>query len=187
MQKEKIQRLVLTAVLIAMSAVLSMVKVFEMPLGGSITLFSMLPIALVSIKYGCRWGLFASSVYVLVQTFLDLGKLMSWSMTLPIWIGCLVFDYILAFGSLGMAGIFRNKGVTGIVSGIGVALGMRFLSHVISGTIFFASWCPEGWNPFLYSICYNGAYMLPELALTMVGAVLLCRTSVFKKISVPQA
>lgn len=187
MQREKVQRLVITAVLIAMSVVLSMIKVFEMPLGGSITLFSMLPIALVSIKYGCKWGLFASGVYVLLQTFLDLGKLMGYSMTVPIWIGCLVFDYILAFGLLGLAGIFRHKGVAGIVSGIGVALGLRFVCHVISGTIFFAGWCPEGWNPLLYAICYNGAFMLPELALTMTGAVLLCRTSVFKKISVPLA
>ena len=62
-RKTNIKRLVLTAVMIALAVVLSMVKIFKMPLGGSVTLLSMLPIALISVEYGISWGLTASFAY----------------------------------------------------------------------------------------------------------------------------
>ena len=181
MKNSKTQKIVISAVMIALAAVLSTIKVWEMPLGGSVTLLSMLPIVLISLCYGVKWGLTTSFLYALLQIFLDLGKLMSYGMTPSIWIGCLVFDYLLAYGSLGLAGLFRSHGSVGECGGITLALLLRFISHVISGSIFFAVFCPEGWNVFVYSIAYNGTYMLPELIFTMTAAVLLLRVKSLKR------
>lgn len=170
---KNVQRMVVTAVMLALAAALSMVKIFKMPLGGSVTLLSMLPVAMVAIQYGARWGFAASFLYALIQLALDLGEVLSWGLTPWVLVGSIVFDYMLAFAAIGCAGLFRKKGVSGICAGIALGLGIRFISHFISGSILFASWCPDGWNVVLYSICYNGAYMLPEMAFTMVAASVL--------------
>lgn len=180
--KIETKKLTLSAVLIALSAVLSLVKVCEMPLGGSITLLSMLPVAVIAICYGTKWGLFCSTLYAFVQIAMDVGKLMGYGMTAGSWVGCLVFDYIVAFGALGLAGLFRKKGTLGMCAGIVLALVIRFVSHFISGSIVFAVFCPEGWNVYLYSLCYNGSYMLPELIITIIGALLLFRIPQVKKL-----
>ena len=181
MKNSKTQKIVISAVMIALAAVLSTIKVWEMPLGGSVTLLSMLPIVLISLCYGVKWGLTTSFLYALLQIFLDLGKLMSHGMTPFTLIGSLVFDYLLAYGSLGLAGLFHSQGPAEKCGGIALALVLRFISHVISGSIFYAASCPEGWNVFLYSIVYNGTYMLPELIFTMIAAVLLLRVKSLKR------
>ncbi len=178
----KTKKMTLSAIMIALSAVLSMVKVYELPLGGSITLLSMLPVAAIAICYGTKTGLFVSTIYAFVQIALDLGKLMGYGMTPVSWIGCLVFDYLVAYGALGISGIWRKSGTIGMCAGVALACVVRFISHFISGAIVFAIWCPEGWNVYWYSIVYNGSYMLPELILTTVGALLLFRVPQVKKL-----
>lgn len=173
MKSQTTKRLVTSAVMIALAAVLSMIKVWQMPLGGSITLLSMLPICILSIKYGVKWGFFTAFTYSVVQMLLSLGSLMSWGMTPKIWIGCILFDYIIAFTVLGFSGIFKDKGTFGIILGIALAVALRFVCHFISGTVFFDIWCPEGWNLYWYSISYNGTFMLPEMIFTVIGAVAL--------------
>ena len=175
MTKTNTKRLVESALMITLATVLSLIKIWKMPLGGSVTLLSMLPICLVSIRYGIKWGLFVSFFYSAVQIAVDLGSLMSWGMTATIWVGCLVFDYIVAYGSLGLAGLFKKKGAVGIICGILIVMLLRFASHFVSGTIFFDIWCPEGWNVAWHSVCYNGAFMLPEFIFTTAGAVLLSK------------
>lgn len=175
MTTTKTKRLVESALMVALAAVLSLIKIWKMPLEGSVTLLSMLPICLLSIRYGVKWGLFVSAFYSVVQIALDLASLMSWGMTVRIWIGALIFDYLLAYTPLGLAGLFRKKGSIGIVCGISLVMVMRFISHFISGTIFFDVWCPEGWNPAWYSVCYNGFYMLPELIFTVAGTLILSK------------
>lgn len=178
----KTKKLTLSAIMIALSAVLSLVKVYQLPLGGSITLFSMLPVCAVAICYGNKTGLFASILYACLQIALDLGALMSYGMTALTWVGCLLFDYILAYGFLGLSGMFRKKGTWGIVFGITIACVIRFISHFISGSIVFSVWCPDGWNVYWYSLVYNGSYMLPELIITVIGALLLFRIPTIKKL-----
>ena len=178
----KTKKLTLSAVMISLSAVLSMVKVYELPLGGSITLLSMLPVAAIAICYGTKTGLFVSTLYAFLQIALDLGKLMGYGMTPLTWIGCLVFDYIIAYGALGLSGIFRKKGTLGMCAGVAISCFVRFASHFISGAIVFSVWCPDGWNVYWYSIAYNGSYMLPELILTTIGAALLFRVPSVKKL-----
>lgn len=173
--KLNVKKLTMSAVLIALSAALSLVKIFEMPLGGSVTLLSMLPVCMLSIMYGCKWGLFCSFIYSLTQLLFGIWAVLGWGLTPAALIGCITFDYIIAFTVTGFAGMFRKHGVPGYIGGIALAMVMRLVSHVISGVIFFASWAPEGWNPLLYSVSYNGLYMLPEMAFTVIGAVFLLK------------
>jgi thiamine transporter len=171
------------AILLALSTALSFVKLYHFPLGGSLTLLSMLPVMLVSLKYGPALGLCTTFAYSLVQLAIDLPALMGYGMDLRIWIGCIVFDYLVAFTLLGLAGIWRKHGTVGALGGITLAMFGRWCSHLVSGTVFFDIWMPEGWaNPFVYSICYNGAFMLPELLLTGAGAFLILRTSALRRL-----
>ncbi len=174
-KKIDVKKLTLSAVLIALSFVLSLVKVFEMPLGGSVTLLSMLPVCMISIMYGCKWGVFCGFIYSLTQFAMGIGSVVGWGLTPAALVGCVIFDYILAFTVLGFAGLFREKGVGGFIAGISLAVFMRIVSHIISGVVFFASWAPEGWNPFVYSLSYNCAYMVPEIVFTVIGAVILLK------------
>lgn len=175
------KKLVTCAVMVALATVLSLIKVYDLPLGGSITLLSMLPICVISLKYGLKWGLASAFVYSLFQFFLDLHKIMSWGLTFKMWVGSIIFDYLIAFTIIGVAGIFRKKGLTGIVGGVSLALVLRFVSHFISGCIFFGIWS-EWDNIYWYSLAYNGSFMLPELIFTIIATIALFKVPQTRKI-----
>lgn len=182
-KKISMEQLVTSAILIALAMVLSLIKVYKLPLGGSVTLMSMVPICLISLKYGVKWGFVCSFLYAFVQLGTDLGEIMAWGLDLRMWIGCIVFDYVLAYGILGLSGIFRNKKNPVMLTGLGIAIVIRFISHYISGSIFFDIWMPEEFdNPFLYSLVYNGSYMLPEMIFTLIGAGVLFGVPVIKRL-----
>ncbi len=182
-RKEFTKKLCVTAVLIALGSVLSLIKVYEMPLGGSVTLLSMLPIVMIPLMYGTSWGLIGAFMYSAVQLMFGIfiDGLLGWGLSPSYVIGAIVFDYLLAFTVLGFAGIFKKKGVLGIILGIVLAMVLRFLSHLVSGGIFFASWCDWN-NVWIYSICYNGAYMLPEMIITAAVAVLVFKNPQIKRL-----
>ena len=169
-------RLVESAILLALSTVLSLVKVYEMPLGGSVTLCSMLPVLLLGYKYGVKWGLLTGFTYGVIQLLLDVAKALSWGLTPTALAASFVFDYLLAFLCLGLAGMF-GKSFPRFVAGISAAVLLRFAMHVISGVTAYASWLPPEWQGhlFLYSLAYNGSYLLPDFALCLVVGVLLYR------------
>lgn len=180
-QKSSIKRLCVSAIMIALATVLSLIKVYTLPLGGSITLLSMLPIVFLSVSYGMGWGFFSAFVYSIIQMFLDLAAVASWGLTPAIFVGCIAFDYILAYTALGIAGIFRNKGVWGTALGTLLALFLRFFSHFLSGVILFRSY--EMFNsPFLWSLAYNGSYMLPEMIFTAVAVFFLFKNKNIKQL-----
>lgn len=177
------------AVLVALSVVLSLIKVWQMPLGGSITLVSMLPVCIASIRHGVKWGFLSSCLYAVVQLFLGItvDGLLGWGLTPAMLIGCMVFDYLAAFAVLGVAGAFRKQGKAGVYAGITLAMVLRFVSHFLSGYVIFTNL--EQWElfgsifegaPALYSIAYNGFYMLPELIITMVVFTMLYATPLKK-------
>lgn len=170
--------------MIGLSIALSLIPLgIKLPLGGSLTPLSMLPICLLSVMYGLTWGLGSAFVYAVVQLLIDLPAAMGWGMTPGVWVGMILFDYLIAFTVIGLAGVFRQKKEVGALLGTCLALFLRFVSHVISGTFFFDIWMPEGWNnAFCYSICYNGAFMLPELVLTGLALFLLLKVPAIKKI-----
>ena len=133
-------------------------KLFKMPMGGSVTLFSMLFIVLIAYWYGLKTGLMVGVAYGLLQMIID-----PYIISLP----QMLCDYPLAFGALGLAGLFSNK-KWGLQIGYVVAVFGRFVFAVLSGVIFFASYAPEGMNPLWYSVTYNGGYLFAEAAVTMV-------------------
>lgn len=183
-RKNKTKRIVLTAILIALATVLSMIKVYQLPLGGSITLLSMIPIALISIEYGIKWGITGAFAYSLIQLGFGIGEgLFGWGLSPIALVGSIVLDYLLAYTALGLSGVFRKKGSWGICIGTALAVCLRFCCHLLSGAVIFDIWLPDGWsNPWIYSLVYNGSYMLPELVFTVIGSIILFRTPQFSKL-----
>lgn len=176
-------RLAASGIMIALATVLSMVTVVKMPLGGSLTPLSMLPICMIAIIYDTGWGLGTAFAYALVQLIIDFASALSWGLSVPALIVCFVFDYLLAFTVLGLAGLFRKKGTAGIVGGVALACVLRYICHIISGGTVFAIWMPEDWsNPWLYSAAYNGVYMLPEMMLTAVCAFALSKVPAIRSL-----
>lgn len=181
MKISKTKKIAESAVMICLSTLLGLISVFKMPLGGSVTLLSMLPICFVSVKHGIKQGIYTSFLYGVLQLFMGLGSLMGAGISPKALAGSAVFDYIAAYSVLGLSGIFGNNGTKNICVGICFAMFLRFVSHFISGTIFFAEFCPQNWSPVFYSLCYNGAYMLPETLFTVCGAVFLFKAPQISK------
>lgn len=175
------KKLTISAIMIALATVLSLVTIWKMPLGGSLTLFSMLPICLLSIIYGIKWGFACSFVYALGQLALSIAEVVSWGLTPTSLVGTIFLDYIIPFTLLGLAGLFASKGIAGNIVAITVALFSRFVCHFVSGIIIFDIWC-EWSNVPLYSFCYNGTFMLPELILTGIGAFFILKSGAIKKL-----
>jgi len=171
----KTLRLVETGVLIALAIALSNVKLYHMPYGGSVTLCSMLPVMLISYRHGVKWGLGSAFAYSLVHMFISMfvyGDLLSWGLTAQALIASIFLDYVLAFTSLGLAGIFGTK-LWQYMGGMSFAVALRYLFHVISGVAIFGSALPENFsNPLIYSIVYN-SFLIPELALCLIMGALL--------------
>ncbi|MBQ6052420.1 MAG: energy-coupled thiamine transporter ThiT [Clostridia bacterium] len=169
-RNNKLKRLVLCAIMIALATVLSIFPKIEAPLGGSITVASMVPIMLVSFVYGPKWGVPVAIGYSVVQLLLDIAKVASWGLTPGVFVGCLILDYILAFSVISVCGVFTLKKTTlpRVITGTLTAGLLRYLCHFISGYFFFGAWAEEGFSPLTWSIAYNGAYMLPDTAICIV-------------------
>ena len=170
MRNRKLQMLCEGAILVALAQILSMLKLWEMPWGGSITL-GMLPIFLFAVRWGTRWGLVAGFAYGLLQVMFDGGFAISWQSILG--------DYLVAFTPLGLAGLFRGK-AWGIFPGTALGCAVRFLVHFISGITIYRIYEPKnipGFGTFdnanLYSLVYNGSYMLPNMLLALAIAAVL--------------
>jgi len=207
--KTKTKRLTESAMLLAIAIVLELVAkmiIPEMPFGGQVTIVSMLPVVLISYRHGMKWGFVASFTYALLE--MALGAKTVSAAFLPGYFGdgamifnallmCLL-DYVVAFTVLGLGGVFRNRienrGVA-LACGSLVALGARYLTHIVSGYVLFSSYAEwfftqEGFpawgaqlvqtlNPVLlgvlYSVVYNGMYMIPEIVLTVIVSFVLAR------------
>ncbi len=207
--KNKTKRLTESAMLIALGVVLEFagrLVIPPMPFGGQLTLVSMLPIVLISYRHGVKWGLTAGFAYSLVQMAMGAdtvtaafqpGYFGDGVMLLNAVVMCLL-DYVLAYTLLGLGGIFRDKIAnhgTALMAGSLVALGARYLAHILSGYILFSSYAEwfftqEGFPAWgaqlvqtmspsalglLYSVVYNGMYMVPEMILTAIVAVLIAK------------
>lgn len=181
--KQNIKKIALCGVMIALGTVLSFLKPYEPPLGGGVTVLSMVPVAFLSCMLGLKWGFGAAFAYSLIQLFISFGEVMSWGLTAGAVVATFVLDYILAYTVLGISGAFAKKGAFGIVAGVALATTLRFICHFLTGVYIFDIWMPEEWsNVWVYSLAYNGGYMLPEIVLTCVGTALLCRSRAIKRL-----
>ena len=189
--KNYVKKLAVCAVMLALAFGLSYVKIFQLPFDGTITLFSMLPIVFVSLKYGLLWGFGTAFCYSWLQILQ--GGVFAWGLTPAMLFGSLMLDYIVAFTILGIAGVFRKKGVKGAIWGTILACALRFVSHFVAGVVLWANYAEfvafgKEWvnHPVLYSLVYNGIYMLPETILTVIGVILLMKIPQIQKVIKPE-
>ena len=189
MKRTKTHALVLCAMMVALSFVLSCAKLQEMPMGGSITVGSMLPIMLIAIGKGNRWGVaaaFVSSLFQLLQALVA-GNVFPYCETATALVTCILFDYLVPFTLIGLAGLFRHVSLgkvrhAGIYGGITLVCALRFLCHFVTGVVIWGQWAPDGMGKYLYSLLYNGEFMLPELAITLILAFCLLESPEIQKI-----
>lgn len=172
--KSKLNFIVESGVMIALATILSFIKIYEAPFGGSVTAGSMIPIIIISLRWGLGRGLFAGTVYGIVQSIVD-----------PYIVHPLQFllDYPVAFGLLGLAGmIYHFKGhilrkgskfeYVFISFSVLLAVLGRLVAHILSGVVFFSEYAGE-LNPWIYSLLYNGSYLGLEFIISLIVIMLL--------------
>ncbi len=205
------KKLVTTSMLLAIAVILSVIKMFELPFGGTITPASMMPVVLIAYMYGTRWGLFSAFVYSILQLLTGMGTVSVFflpgdsRMALGAAVLVCLCDYILAFTVLGFAGVFKGRFKSdslSLVLGTVLVCILRYSLHVISGAVFFGTWA--GWFfsdstglsqisllkgfckwvmsnvsgnslSVLYSVIYNGSFMLPETVITAAAVTVVYR------------
>ena len=177
----------------------------EMPFGGQVTFVSMLPVVLISYRHGVKWGLVTGVAYALIEMAIGAktvaaafqpGYFGEARMLFNALLMC-ALDYLAAYTALGIGGAFRRRlpPRTALVCGALAALSARYLCHILSGYILFSGWAEwfftqegfpawgaalvESLSPnmlgFVYSLVYNGMYMVPEMILTAIAAALIAR------------
>ena len=155
---KNIKSFVISAVFISLAFVTSKIKIIPMPYGGSVTLFSMLILSLPSYFYGWKIGLVSTFSYSLLKTILG-GYIYT-----PFQV---VLDYILSYTIFFIVGFFNNKKY-GLEKGLVLAAFLRLFFTCLSGYLFFSMYTPEGMNPIVYTVIYNGSYIGVEIILTLV-------------------
>lgn len=176
-QTIKTRVLVEGAMLIALATILSYIKLFELPHGGSITL-EMLPLIVMGLRNGVKPGCLTGFVHGLLQMIIGFSNVL-YCATLISQIGCIILDYLLAFTVLGLAPLFiglmkSKKG--GYVLGTVIAGFLRFVCSFLSGWLLWGSYAPEGTAPVIYSLTYNGSYMIPDIIITAIIVGILAVT-----------
>ena len=155
----KAKHLVFAAAAMALAMITSFLKLFEAPMGGSVTLFSMLFICCIGYWYGLRTGIMTGVAYGLLQLISD-----PYIISLP----QMITDYLLAFGALGLSGIFCNQ-KNGLIKGYIVGVLGRYFFAFLSGLIFFGMYAEgTGMSAPVYSLAYNGSYLGCEAAITLI-------------------
>ena len=163
------------SIMIALSAVLSIVKLFELPYGGSITPASMLPIIIIAYRHGAAVGCGSALASSLIQMLLGLNNFSyftTWQSALTL----AALDYVVAFGVFGLAGalkrFIRNQGLCMITGAVACSV-LRYICHVISGATVWAGLSIPTEAALVYSLSYNATYMIPEtIILTLTAAYL---------------
>ena len=183
--RKNLIRLTESAIMLALAIALSFVKILEMPMGGSVTLLSMLPIMLLGIHYGPVWGCSVGLLNAIFQLLMGVakGNVFAYTETAAAVIIVVLFDYIVPFTGFGLAGLFRKiKPMIGCYIGVFFAGFLRFACHFITGFTIWGQWAPEGMSKYYYSLIYNGQYMLPEIIMTLVASIILLQIPAIKKL-----
>ena len=188
LQSKRVLALTQSAIFIALSTVLSFLPIWEMPMGGSVTLASMLPIMFVGVKFGYKWGISSAGIYALIQLFQALakGNVFVWTTTVYAVIICVLFDYLVPFTVLGLSAFAKPKNgkkfsIVWTSITFSVLIFVRFLCHFITGMTIWGQWDDGFVGAFTYSLVYNGSYMLPELLVTVLIGVFLMSSSQIEK------
>lgn len=192
--KDRIHILTESAIMVALATVLSMTKVWKAPYGGSVTVLAMTPIIILSMRRGIKAGLFAGFAHSIIQLLLGLNNVSYIPTPMGIMI-CVLTDYILPYTLLGLGGLFRNVKFSAsetlnlfLATALGALLvcALRFACHVISGAVIWYAldleWYADNpdhivfrYGPWMFSMIYNGGYMLPETITTVIGTPILTK------------
>ncbi len=199
--KDRIHILTESAIMVALATVLSMTKVWKAPYGGSVTVLSMTPIIILSMRRGIKAGLFAGFAHSIIQLLLGLNNVSYIPTPMGMMI-CVLTDYILPYTLLGLGGLFRNVKFSAsetlnlfFATALGALLVcvLRFACHVVSGAVIWYAldleWYADNpdhivfrYGPWMFSVIYNCGYMLPETIITVIGTPIL--TKALSKIKV---
>ena len=178
-RNKKLITLVECALFVAVALVLDLFKIYEMPYGGSIKLV-MLPLIIIALRRGVKWGTFSSLVYLVIAIVLGREAIFYPGSTLKVIVMCIIFDYVLAYAVIGLAPViakqFKNRVLGYSVATFAVCF-IRFLSHFISGITIWADMTKGTKGMIIYSIVYNGTYMLPIAIVCVVAVALLAKTA----------
>ena len=173
--KTDTRRMVETALMLAIGTVLSVLSFQGVwALGGSITFCSMLPLVVLSWRWGWKWGLLCGLVFGILQMCLGYANV-QYATSVGMAAAIILLDYVLAFSVIGLAGLFRGRlkqERAGIIVSIAVTFFLRFLCHFLSGVLIWEALWPNelGWAAPVWSAAYNGSFMVPELLITGVAA-----------------
>lgn len=160
-KKLSTKELVFCAMAMALAFVTSYMKVFTLPYGGSVTLFSMLFICLIGNWYGVKVGILTGLAYGILQ-FVQEPYVLSFFQ-----VCC---DYVLAFAGLGFSGVFW-KSKNGLLKGYILGILVRGAFHALGGYLYWMDYMPESFPKALtalYPIIYNYSYILAEGVITAV-------------------
>ncbi len=169
-----VQKLAECAIMLALAVVLNEFTPIKLPFGGAVTFFSQLPIVVVSYRHGLRWGLLTGLAMGVIEMLFGLENF-SYVTGIAAYLILIFADYVIAFSALGLGGVFRktikNQALSLAAGGALVSV-IRFLCHFISGVTIWGGYA-EDTPVAIYSLTYNGSYMLPELIITVIGALVL--------------
>ncbi len=156
--KTSVRSLTISALMIALAVILDQIKLFQMPQGGCVTLFGMLPIVLLGYLLGTRWGLMGGACTGIINLIFG-GYVIHPAQ--------LILDYVLAFAVMGLSGIVRNR-KNGLTLGYIIGVGSRYICFVLSGWIFFGDYAPANFNALTWSLWYNITFVAVEAIMTIV-------------------
>jgi thiamine transporter len=169
-----IQKLAECGIMLALAVVLNEFTPFKLPFGGSVTFFAQLPIVVISYRHGLKWGLLTGFTMGVIEMLFGLENF-SYVTGIAAYLILIFADYVIAFSALGLGGIFRksiqNQALSLAAGGALVSV-IRFVCHFVSGVTIWGGYA-EDTPVAIYSLTYNGSYMLPELIITVIGALVL--------------
>ncbi|NLV76375.1 MAG: energy-coupled thiamine transporter ThiT [Tissierellia bacterium] len=165
MKKWSTKMVVEAGIMIALAYLLSRIKIYEAPQGGSVTAGSMIPILLFAMRWGVGPGIITGAIFGLLKLMLG-----GWFFTPT----QAILEYPIAFGLLGLAGISSIskeldsfKDYFNIALSVLLAIGGRFICHLLAGVIFFSEYAGTQ-NPWIYSLIYQSSYLIPEFIISTI-------------------
>ena len=178
------RKIAVSAIMTALATVLMLIsKIIPAPWlqGGSVTIASMVPIITVGMLFGTKWGVYSSLCYALLQMMF--GFYPPPTQTLIYFILVVLLDYVFAFGVLGLSGMFYSlfgkKSFAIPLSAFIVTL-LRYLCHILSGILIWGVYTGEGQSVLMYSLIYNGTYMVPEIIISTIVTTLIFKSRILK-------
>jgi len=163
-------------VLAALSAVLYTIRPYTLPFGGSITLGSMVPVMWLSLRRGVYAGLVAGAIFGVLALFIDV--LFLGAANIIVTPAQVVLEYPIAFGLLGLTGVFHRKSLFFMLLGAGIAVFLKFLMHYIAGVFvwYYVYQFPVEYGQYVWPAVYNGSFLSVEFIISAVLLTALAKT-----------